>query len=265
MTAADPPTPDSPLRAHLRVTVALMLREVSTRHGRAAGGYLWAVAEPVGMIALMSVAFALMLRAPDLGDSFVAFFATGFVPFNFYRVIARKVATARQGLGALLRLPGVAPADALAARFVLQTLTGLVVAVAIVGGAALLTGEPLRPDPVPLAAAAGAGTLMGLGMGVANAVLFRLSGFYERVFGVVSRPLFLVSAVIYTPESLPPPVTEVLLWNPLVHVVGAFRAGLYPAYDSQSDAVAYPAAVGLVLLCFGLLLLRRHGGRLAAP
>ena len=43
----------------LRVLFALMLRDMGTRFGRSAGGYLWAVAEPLGGILLLALAFSL--------------------------------------------------------------------------------------------------------------------------------------------------------------------------------------------------------------
>ena len=63
MTAPAPPfRPEPALRVHLRVVAALLRREMSTRYGRSSVGYLWAVAEPCGMIFALSLAFALMSR-----------------------------------------------------------------------------------------------------------------------------------------------------------------------------------------------------------
>ena len=79
------PSP-SPFRVHLRVVGALLRREMTTQYGAASGGYMWAVAEPAGMIAIMSLAFAAIGRQPDLGQTYIVFFATGFLSFNFYRL-----------------------------------------------------------------------------------------------------------------------------------------------------------------------------------
>ena len=83
-----PPLAGPPRFRHLRVVAALMLREMDTRFGRAAGGYLWAIAQPLGAILLLAVAFSLMLRTPPMGTSFMLFYATGIVPFNMYRSIS---------------------------------------------------------------------------------------------------------------------------------------------------------------------------------
>ncbi len=59
----------------LRVIFALMVREMATRYGRSWGGYFWALAEPVGTIAILSLAFSQFIRTPALGDSFMLFYA----------------------------------------------------------------------------------------------------------------------------------------------------------------------------------------------
>ena len=65
----------------LRVLFALILRDMSAKFGRSVGGYLWAVAEPLGGIVLLAVAFSLALRMPPIGTSFLFFYATGMIPF----------------------------------------------------------------------------------------------------------------------------------------------------------------------------------------
>ena len=78
-----------------RVITALMLREMSTTYGRSPGGYLWAVLEPIGSIAMMTLILAvgLRIRVPSLGLNFPMFFATGIMPFMMYqRTQAKSIA-----------------------------------------------------------------------------------------------------------------------------------------------------------------------------
>ena len=56
----------------LRVIAALIIRDMSARFGRSAGGYFWALAEPLGGILLLSVAFQFALRSPEPIAAFVA-------------------------------------------------------------------------------------------------------------------------------------------------------------------------------------------------
>jgi capsular polysaccharide transport system permease protein len=80
---------------------------------------------------------------------------------------------------------------------------------------------------------------------------------------VISRPLFLVSAVFFTFESLPAAAREVLWWNPLIHLVGLMRAGFYPVYDDSHVSVLYVMALALGLVATGLVLMLTCASRLA--
>ena len=68
---------------------ALVVREMSTKFGRSWGGYLWAIAEPLGGILLLTLAFSLALRKPPLGTNFPLFYATGIVPFFLFSNVER--------------------------------------------------------------------------------------------------------------------------------------------------------------------------------
>ena len=54
-----------------RTVMALMLREMSTTYGRSPGGYLWAVLEPLGGIAMMTLILAVGLRIREIGRAHV--------------------------------------------------------------------------------------------------------------------------------------------------------------------------------------------------
>jgi capsular polysaccharide transport system permease protein len=254
---------ESALRVHLRVVVALLRREMTTRYGRSAGGYFWAVAEPAGMIALLSVVFSTLARVPNLGQSFVVFFATGYLVFNFYRTTAQSLSVALRANRSLLKYPDVTGFDALMARLVLDFLTNCMVAAVILIPAIVFTGERVSPDFGLMAAAVLTATLLAMGIGGMNAVLFELYPTWERVFVIINRPLFIISGVFFTAESMPAPVRDALWFNPLVHVIAVFRQGLYPVYHATVNDIEYPLTLGLVTTFFALLLLRRFSERLS--
>ena len=76
----------------LRVLFALVVREMNTKFGRSYGGYIWAIAEPLGGVMLLNLAFSLTVRRPPLGTNFPLFYATGIVPFFLFTGISGAVA-----------------------------------------------------------------------------------------------------------------------------------------------------------------------------
>ena len=105
--------PPSPPRQHkrrfgsARAVMALILREMATTYGRSPGGYLWAIIEPVFGIAILSLVFSALVRAPALGISFPMFYATGMLPFLLYSSVQGKVAGGLTYSRALLAYPDI--------------------------------------------------------------------------------------------------------------------------------------------------------------
>lgn len=242
----------------LRVISALMVREMITRYGRSVGGYFWAIAEPVGMIILLSLAFSQFLRLPPLGTSFPLFYATGFLPFLFYSTINAMTSTAVHANAPLMKFPGVLPLDTIFARAILQFLTMIIVSLVILVCFSFLQSEPIRVNLSLFMLACVSATILGLGGGTLNVVLFAFFPFYRNVWDIISRPLFLVSGIFYTIESMPVNVQTILLYNPLVHVTGAAHRAFFPVYDADFVILAYPIGLGVFMFILGTALLLRH-------
>jgi capsular polysaccharide transport system permease protein len=235
---------------------------MSAKYAATTGGYFWALVEPAGMIGIMSLAFAAIGRQPDLGQSYIVFFATGFLSFNFYKTTSEEMFRSIRANRSLLKYPNVTIYDALVARLTLQTLTNVMVAIVILGAAILWTGQRVQIDFARIFPAVAAASLLAFGMGTLNAMLFPLYPAYERIFNIINRPLFIISGVLYIPEILPTALRELQGWNPLAHVISAFRAGVYPSYSPWQDNLLYVAVCGLTTLFAGLLLMRRNADRL---
>ena len=75
-----------------RSVSALMLREISTTYGNSAGGYLWALLDPILGIGLLTLVFSQFFAVPALGTNFPLFYATGYLPFMMFNDIANKMA-----------------------------------------------------------------------------------------------------------------------------------------------------------------------------
>ncbi|MEQ3625637.1 MAG: ABC transporter permease [Celeribacter sp.] len=256
--AARPAVLSGGARAAFRTIPALILREMSSTYGRSPGGYLWAVVEPVAAIALMSVAFSFILRAPGLGDNFSYFYATGFLPFSLYMTVSMQVSAALRFSRPLLEYPRVSYLDAVLARFILNLMTQILVL------AVVMTGIVVVFNLVPRIDVAGVGlTLLlasGLALGVGCVNCFLITSFpvWERVWAIANRPMFLISAVLFLPEDLPERYREWLMLNPLAHITSLSRSAFFTSYDAVSASPLYVTGWVIGLLTLGLFLLATH-------
>lgn len=241
-----------------RTVTALMLREMSSRYGRSPGGYLWAILEPLGMIFIMALGFSLLVRTPALGNNFILFFATGHVPFSLYQTISNTTARSIKYSKALLSYPVITWVDAIVARMLLNTLTGILVAYIIFAVVLLLQDDPVALDWGPIVESMLLALLIGLGVGTVNCAIMGLFPIWEQIWSIATRPLFIASGVLILYESLPRVAQDILWFNPLLHVTALMRKGFYPSYEAYFVSQTYAAGVGLALLFLGVVLLGRY-------
>lgn len=241
-----------------RTVMALMLREMSTRYGRQPGGYIWAVLEPLAGIFVLAIGFSLLMRSPPLGTSFILFKATGMMPFLLYMAVVSAVAYSVQFSRPLLAYPAVTWLDMVLARFVLNTLTQLLVSYLVLAGILVVTGTRSVLDFGDIALSMGLASVLGLGIGTLNCYLFLRFPVWEQAWAILNRPIFLISGIIFLYEGMPQVAQDILWWNPLMHITGLMRAGFYPTYEAAYVSVAFVLTCALVPMVAGLMLLRRH-------
>ncbi len=264
MTAQPAPLPARPPRrrhrslATARTVMALLLREMSTRYGRSPGGYVWALLEPLGAILLLGIGFSLVIRTPPLGNSFLLFYATGFLPFNLYQSLSVLIARAINFSRPLLFYPAVTWLDAVLARFLLNALTGILVTYILLAGLLLVSDTRTVIRMAPVVQAMGLAMLLGISIGTLNCALFGLIRVWDQIWSIVTRPLFLASGVIFMYEDLPPAAQSILYYNPLMHVTALMRSGFYPMYNPQYVNIPFVILTSLIPLFLGLVLLGRY-------
>ena len=241
---------------NLRCIVALMLREMATTYGRSPGGYFWVLAEPIAGIAILTFAFSLMFPTPPMGRSFELFYATGMLPFLMFTTICNRIGGAVTYSRPLLLYPAVTFMDAIIARFLVNLLTEILVFVIIITAILKIYDTRAVLDLMPILKSLALAAVFAFSLGTLNAYLFLRFNVWHVFWSVISRPLFLISGVMFTYEHLPPAVQGTLWYNPLIHVVGFMRAGFYPSYDVSYASGLYVIGVSMALLAAGLWLLR---------
>lgn len=244
--------------ATFRSVFALMLREMSTSYGRSPGGYIWAILEPVGGIALLTAVFSVGFRNPPLGTSFPLFYATGILPFLMYSDIAGKLSQVLNFSRALLEYPRVTFVDALIARFLLSIMTQFMVHFLVMGAILVFFAGDVTIDVGKVILAYMMIIALGVGVGTLNSFLVVAYPVWQSIWAVMNRPIFLISCMFFLFETIPQPYQDFLWYNPLVHPMGAMRDAFYPYYNPTYVSVAFPMLVSAILLLIGLFLLNRY-------
>ena len=235
-----------------------MLREMATSYGRSVVGYLWAVIEPVAALVLMTLVFSAFLRNPALGWNFPLFFASGYLVFHVYMDVGNNVARAVQYSRPLLEFPAVTPLDAILARFLLNFLTHVMVISIILTGILVIYDLNQIMDFEKLIGAVLLAGFFALSIGTFNCYMFVAFPSYAQIWAIMNRPMFILSGIFYLFESIPQPFQDYLWFNPLIHIVGLARAGVYPTYEADYVSVGYVVGLSLLLFLTGLHIMRRY-------
>ena len=104
--------------------------------------------------------------------------------------------------------------------------------------------------------------LIGFGVGSLNCVLFIYFQTWQRFFGIINRPMFLISGIFFLYEDMPRLVREILWWNPLIHLTSIMRSGFYPGYEPEFVSLVYVAVCALTPLTIGFVLLHILGKKI---
>lgn len=245
-----------------RSITALILREMASSEGRVFGGYLWAVIEPVAAITLLTLVFSAAFHSPPLGSDFALFYATGYLPFALYSDLAQKTGVSLRFSRPLLAYPAANWMDAILARIILCVLTHSVVVFLVLGILVLRSPDHLDVQPALLVAGFGLVALWGASLGILNAYLFGAFPIWERLWAILGRPLFLLSGIVFLPESVPAPYADWLALNPILHGVGLVRSGVYAGYSVDHLQALYFAMGALLPVAAGLGFLACHAPKL---
>ncbi|MEZ4367140.1 MAG: ABC transporter permease [Kofleriaceae bacterium] len=178
------------------------------------------------------------------------------MPYTLFTNSVVRVAEAINGNKALLYYPQVRPIDLIIARCLLEAATFAAVFIVLMGGHALATQRLIVDDPLRLIAGMGLASLLGTGLGIIFCGLGQLSTVAERARGPLLRPLFWISGIFFTAETLPAGARDAMLWNPVLHTTELVRDGWFDSYSDEHVSVPYVLAWVGALFLAGLLLER---------
>jgi capsular polysaccharide transport system permease protein len=108
--------------------------------------------------------------------------------------------------------------------------------------------------------ATGLAAYVGLAVGLLNCIMFAFSNTWQTVFGLLNRPMFMISGIFFLYEDLPGNIQEILWWNPFLHITSLMRRGFYYTYEGNFVSIMYVITCGTVPLLIGVMLMRALRG-----
>lgn len=253
----------SPTQITWAVWQALFLREALTRISSGRAAWFWLLAEPVFHISYM-VLILVGLRMRHVGGiDAVVWIIVGMLGFFTFRRTGTQAGNGVSANRSLFTYRQVLPVDAVLVRGALEGFLMVFVTAVLLAGAAL-SGHDVMPDnPLAVLEAWLALWLFGLGFGLVTSVLGELVPEFSKLLGFVMMPMYLISGVMFPVSSVPLPLREWLMLNPVAHGLEAMRLGFAPYYHAAPElSLSYLYGAALVSVFLGLALHRRFALKL---
>lgn len=252
-------TPRTSLQVLRDVVFGLLIRELKTRFGNYRLGYAWALLDPLLMIGTFSLIFGLRGHSGFGGAAAPLFITAGYLPFIFFKNVVGKLQSAVNANMGLFCYRQVTPFATFIARFMLETMVGMIVGIILVLGLLWFGFDAIPADPLQLILSYFLLMLFSFALGVVFCVICNLAQEADKFLGLLMMPLMFISCVMYPLATIPPQYQHWFLWNPLVHALELIRSAWISGYRSPDVSWGYLSAVTLLLLTFAMSCYRlRH-------
>jgi len=233
-----------------------MLRDIRTRFFGNGLGFLVTIAWPLSHILILLIIFQATGRTTPYGDSLVLFFSTGLIPFMTFSYMSRFIMMSLVLNKPLLAFPIVKITDVLFARALLEILGSCSMTILLCLILAIIGVDFTPRDITQAAFALAASILLGLGMGIINAII--ALAFFQWITGyaLIIIVFYISSGVMFVPDNLPEVARYALSFNPVVHAIEWMRSAYYDGYGSLVLDKEYLLLWGFGTIFGGLLLER---------
>lgn len=248
------------LRAERNVLAALMLRDIKTRFG-SAPAFLITVAWPLAHMLIVLGISIFLGRAVPYGESAVLWFSISMTPFMITSYTSRSMMMGMIMNRPLLAFPVISVFDILLSRVLIEIIVviGLLIGLAFI---LVCLDIDFMPIDISLALAAiGASLLLGIGLGVLNAIIAMILPQWAIVYSLSLILLWATSGVYFVPSALDGALQIFLSYHPFLHGIEWIREAYFPGYHSTLLDKAYLLGCGLWSVSVGLVLERLLRGR----
>ncbi|EHK2643444.1 ABC transporter permease [Escherichia coli] len=257
-------TPRSSFQVLRDVTFGLLIRELKTRFGSYRLGYAWALLDPLLMISLFSVVFGMRSQSGFGGVPAQVFITAGYLPFIFFNKVVNQLKSSVKANMGLFCYRQVTPFATFVARFLLESMVGMIVGGILVLGLLWFGFDAIPADPLELTLGYFLLMVFSFSLGIVFCVIGTLVPEADKFLSLLMMPLMFISCVMYPLATIPTQYQHWFLWNPLVHAIELIRCGWIEGYVSPSVSWIYLSSVTLLLLTFAMSCYRLSHRRLIA-
>jgi capsular polysaccharide transport system permease protein len=238
------------------VSFGLFTRELRARFSHFRLGYIWAIAEPVSLITVLSIVRIAIGSRDIAGIQYPLFFASGIIPYLFFQNCTTQSISLVASNVALMNYRRIKPIDPLISKILLEVIIYLTTGIVVIFGLKCLGYSFAIKNIFGILLAIGCLILITVGVSTISSILGAFVNETKKLLPILIRPLFFISGIFFPASIIPSPYREVLLLNPLLHVSELIREYTFEGYTSLHGNEMYLFTCSLVILYLGMLTYR---------
>ncbi len=246
------------------VISALFLREIQTRFASQKLGYFWAIFDAMFMVLVFAGLKSAIATNSMPGIDFPVFLASGFLAFFMWKNIVSKSMSAFSANMALFSYKQVKPIDTIITRFLVEILVSVMATLVFLGIGLYFDFDVHVQNFTMVVLAVVWFAVFGFAIGLLTAVVGTFYETFTKIVNVIMTPLLFVSALMYTVDSLPPVLREIILYNPIVHFIEMIHGNYFNSLTTEYVNYAYMFYWTFVPLYLGLYFYIRAEKKLIA-
>lgn len=240
-----------------RSVMALFFREIRTRFGKYQLGYAWALLEPVSSIGILLLIFSSLGARDHSGITFPVFLGVGVVVNSLFVEISNRSIKAMEANSALFNYRPIRPIDTIFSRALLETMLHLAILGTLLTLYFIWTGNVQISIDFPLLLSSFVLiSLFSCGVGTVFMLVTDAYTDAEKILPLLTRPLFFISGIFFSIDTISVEYRPILLWNPIFHAITLVRESVAPNYKVPEASLLFLAGSALSIMSFSLLLYR---------
>ena len=213
--------------------------------------------DPVFGIAVLCFIRTLMGSRSIAGLEFPLFFASGMLFYNLFNLIGQASLGAVEANMSLLNYQRIKPLDPIISRALLEMILSGTSMLVVLGSIAYFGFEFSIDSILGVIEAFFLLVFFSFGVGLFLATVSPFVQDFKKIAPVLLRPLFFLSGIFFSVNTMPESVVPYFMWNPILHGIELGRDALFESYTSEHADKSYLYISAVVSLTLGLMIFRR--------
>jgi len=245
------PAPLSALGNWYLKIMLLMMDNFAFRHRAKRFSAIFAVVEPLILVALMSMMASALERHARFGSSPALYFASGILPYSVFLFVSLRVKITEMGR----HLPRVSTFDMIVAHVLSEFLLKIVTIVTLFAILYFVYGvtDAMPVNPARCLAALAVLAAFGVAFGLINIAITAVFPIWQYIYQYASRVLLMFSGALWVMDFMPPKIQQYMVLDPIAHIIVWFRTGLYVEFPHRLLDLQYSFMVLAFALVIGAL------------